>query len=31
MTLRDHCLAPERIEAAAYGGRYRSLFEVLVP
>jgi hypothetical protein len=31
MTVRDHCLAPGRVEAAAYGGRYRSLFEDLVP
>jgi hypothetical protein len=26
---RDHCLAPERVEAPIYGGRYRSLFEDL--
>jgi hypothetical protein len=31
MTVRDHCLAPGRVEAAAYGGRHRSLFEELVP
>jgi Animal haem peroxidase len=24
---RDHCLAPERVDAPIYGGRYRSLFE----
>jgi hypothetical protein len=23
---RDHCLAPERVDAPIYGGRYRSLF-----
>lgn len=23
---RDHCLAPERVGAPIYGGRYRSLF-----
>ena len=23
---RDHCLAPERLDASIYGGRYRSLF-----
>jgi Animal haem peroxidase len=28
---RDHCLAPERVEAPIYGGRYRSLFEDLPP
>jgi hypothetical protein len=26
---RDHCLAPERVDAPIYGGRYRSLFEDL--
>jgi Animal haem peroxidase len=26
---RDHCLAPERVDAPVYGGRYRSLFEDL--
>ena len=30
-SVRDHCLAPERVEAAAYGGRYRSLLEDLPP
>ena len=25
----DHCLAPERVSASAYGGRYRLLFEDL--
>jgi Animal haem peroxidase len=29
--LRDHCLAPERVDAPIYGGRYRSLFEDLPP
>jgi len=29
--VRDHCLAPERVDAPAYGGRYRSLFEDLPP
>jgi hypothetical protein len=28
---RDHCLAPERVDAPVYGGRYRSLFEDLPP
>ena len=28
---RDHCLAPERIDAPIYGGRYRPLFEDLPP
>ena len=28
---RDHCLAPERVDAPLYGGRYRSLFEDLPP
>lgn len=28
---RDHCLAPERIDAPIYGGRYRRLFEELPP
>src|SRR3954467_15147993 len=28
---RDHCLAPERVDAPIYGGRYRSLFEDLPP
>jgi hypothetical protein len=26
---RDHCLAPERVDAPVSGGRYRSLFEEL--
>jgi heme peroxidase len=26
MIARDHCLAPERVDAPIYGGRYRSLF-----
>jgi hypothetical protein len=26
---REHCLAPERVDAPIYGGRYRSLFEDL--
>jgi hypothetical protein len=30
-TARDHCLAPERVDAPIYGGRYRSLFEDLPP
>jgi heme peroxidase len=29
--VRDHCLAPERIDAPIYGGRYRSLFSDLPP
>jgi hypothetical protein len=28
---RDHCLAPERVDAPVYGGRYRALFEDLPP
>jgi hypothetical protein len=28
---RDHCLAPERVDAPIYGGRYRSLFDDLPP
>ena len=28
---QDHCLAPERVDAPIYGGRYRSLFEDLPP
>jgi hypothetical protein len=28
---RDHCLAPERVDAPVYGGRYRLLFEDLPP
>src|SRR5438874_1341067 len=28
---RDHCLAPERVDAPIYGGRYRRLFEHLPP
>ena len=30
-SVRDHCLAPERVDAPIYGGRYRSLFEDLPP
>ncbi len=30
-SVRDHCLAPERVDAPLYGGRYRSLFEDLPP
>ena len=26
---RDHCLAPERVDAPIYGGRYRRLFDTL--
>src|SRR5919198_2035816 len=26
---RDHCLAPERVDAPIHGGRYRSLFPEL--
>ena len=26
---RDHCLAPERVDAPIHGGRYRSLFDDL--
>jgi Animal haem peroxidase len=29
--VRDHCLAPERVDAPIYSGRYRSLFEDLPP
>jgi Animal haem peroxidase len=29
--VRDHCLAPERVDAPIHGGRYRSLFEDLPP
>jgi hypothetical protein len=29
--VRDHCLAPERVDAPIYGGRYRSLFDDLPP
>jgi hypothetical protein len=28
---RDHCLAPERVDAPIYGGRYRRLFDDLPP
>ena len=28
---RDHCLAPGRVDAPVYGGRYRSLFDDLPP
>ena len=28
---RDHCLAPDRVDAPLSGGRYRSLFEDLAP
>src|SRR3954469_18321337 len=28
---RDHCLAPERVDAPLYGGRYRSLLGGLPP
>ena len=28
---RDHCLAPDRVDAPITGGRYRSLFEDLAP
>ena len=28
---RDHCLAPGRVDAPIFGGRYRSLFEDLPP
>jgi hypothetical protein len=28
---RDHCLAPERVDAPVYGGRYRRLFAELPP
>src|SRR3954452_3715056 len=28
---RDHCLAPERVDAPVDGGRYRSLFDELPP
>ena len=30
-TARDHCLAPERVDAPVYGGRYRRLFDELEP
>ena len=30
-SVRDHCLAPERVDAPVLGGRYRSLFEDLPP
>jgi hypothetical protein len=29
--VRDHCLAPERVDAPVYGGRYRKLFPQLDP
>ena len=29
--VRDHCLAPERVDASVFGGRYRLLFEDLPP
>jgi hypothetical protein len=29
--VRDHCLAPERVDAPIYGGRYRPLFGDLAP
>jgi hypothetical protein len=29
--VRDHCLAPERVDAPIHGGRYRSMFEDLPP
>jgi hypothetical protein len=29
--IRDHCLAPERVDAPIHGGRYRSLFPELPP
>jgi Animal haem peroxidase len=31
MTVRDHCLAPERVDAVVHEGRYRPLFEDLPP
>ena len=31
LTVRDHCLAPERVDAPIYGGRYRALFDDLPP
>jgi hypothetical protein len=31
MLVRDHCLAPERVDAPIYGGRYGSLFPDLPP
>jgi hypothetical protein len=31
MRPRDHCLAPERVDAPISGGRYRSMFEDLAP
>jgi hypothetical protein len=30
-TTRDHCLAPERVDAPIHGARYRALFEDLPP
>lgn len=30
-TARDHCLAPSRVDAPLFGGRYRLLFEDLPP
>jgi hypothetical protein len=30
-SVRDHCLAPERVDAPVFGGRYRPLFEDLPP
>jgi hypothetical protein len=30
-SVRDHCPAPERVDARVYGGRNRSLFEDLPP
>ena len=29
--IRDHCLAPERIDAPVYGGRYKRMFPDLAP
>jgi hypothetical protein len=29
--VRDHCLAPERVDAPTYAGRYRRLFDELPP
>ena len=31
VAIRDHCLAPERVDAPIHGGRYRSLFADLPP
>jgi len=31
VAIRDHCLAPERVDAPIHGGRYRSLFPDLPP